>query len=199
MSKELIVFLRQATGAGVVEIQKALIEAGGDKDLAIDILRKRGQVKAMKKQGRETREGIIHAYIHANGRVGALVEVACETDFVARNEDFKNFAHELTMQITAANPLYLTTDDVPEEVKEKESQLYREEMQNAGKLKGKDDMMIKKILDGKLSKYYADACLMEQTYIKDDGVTIRELVEQITAKTGEKIEIKRFVRYAIGE
>ena len=191
--------MRQATGAGVVEIQKALIEAGGDKDFAIDILRKRGQVKAMKKQGRETREGIIHAYIHANGRVGALVEVACETDFVARNEDFKNFAHELTMQITAANPLYLTTDDVPEEVKEKESQLYREEMQNAGKLKGKDEMMIKKILDGKLSKYYADACLMEQTYIKDDGVTIRELVEQITAKTGEKIEIKRFVRYAIGE
>ena len=191
--------MRQATGAGVVEIQKALIEAGGDKDLAIDILRKRGQVKAMKKQGRETREGIIHAYVHANGRVGALVEVACETDFVARNEDFKNFAHELTMQITAANPLYLTTDDVPEEVKEKESQLYREEMQNAGKLKGKDEMMIKKILDGKLSKYYADACLMEQTYIKDDGVTIRELVEQITAKTGEKIEIKRFARYAIGE
>ncbi|KKU48056.1 elongation factor Ts [Candidatus Uhrbacteria bacterium RIFCSPLOWO2_12_FULL_46_10] len=199
MSKEIIISLRQATGAGIVEIKKSLEEAGGDKTKAVEILRKRGQAKAVKKQERETHDGIVHAYVHSNDRVGVLVEVACETDFVARNEDFKNFVHHVAMQVAAANPLYLKIEDIPEEVKEKELQLYREEMENAGKLKGKDEEMVKKILEGKLSKYYADACLLEQVSIKDDNMTIREMVDEITAKTGEKIEIKRFVRYAIGE
>lgn len=191
--------LRQSTGAGIVEIQKALAEANGDKNKAVEILRRRGAAKAIKRQERETREGIVHAYVHSNGRVGTLVEVACETDFVARNEDFKSFVHEVAMQVAAANPLYLKIEDVPEEVKEKELQLYREELEGAGKLKGKNEEMINKILEGKLAKYYADTCLLEQVSIKDDSVIIREMVEQITAKTGEKIEIKRFERYAIGE
>lgn len=199
MTKELIISLRQSTGAGIVEIQKALSEANGDKNKAVEILRKRGAAKAVKRQERETREGIVHAYVHSNGRVGALVEVACETDFVARNEDFKSFVHEVAMQVAAANPLYLKIEDVPEEVKEKELQLYHEELDGAGKLKGKSEEMINKILEGKLTKYYQDACLLEQLSIKDDSVSIREMVEQITAKTGEKVEIKRFVRFAIGE
>lgn len=199
MSKELIISLRELTGAGIVEIKKALEEADGDQEKAVDILRKRGKMKALKKQERKTHEGIVHAYVHANGRVGALVEVACETDFVARNEDFKNFVHEVAMQVTAANPLYVSKEDIPEEVKEKELQFYREEMESTGKLKGKNEEMVQKILEGKLSKYYADACLLEQVSIKDDSVTIREMVEQIIAKTGEKVEIKRFARYAIGE
>ncbi|OGL87414.1 elongation factor Ts [Candidatus Uhrbacteria bacterium RIFCSPLOWO2_02_FULL_48_12] len=199
MSKDLIVSLRQSTGAGIVEIQKALVEANGDKNKAVEILRRRGAAKAIKRQERETREGVVHAYVHTNGRVGAMVEVACETDFVARNEDFKSFVHEVAMQVAAANPLYLKIEDVPKEVKEKELQLYREELERAGKLKGKSEEMINKILEGKLAKYYADACLLEQVSIKDDSLTIREMVEQITAKTGEKIEIRRFVRFAIGE
>ena len=199
MSKDLIVSLRQSTGAGIVEIQKALVEANGDKNKAVEILRRRGAAKAIKRQERETREGVVHAYVHTNGRVGAMVEVACETDFVARNEDFKSFVHEVAMQVAAANPLYLKIEDVPKEVKEKELQLYREELEMAGKLKGKSEEMINKILEGKLAKYYADACLLEQVSIKDDSLTIREMVEQITAKTGEKIEIRRFVRFAIGE
>ena len=199
MSKDLIVSLRQSTGAGIVEIQKALVEANGDKNKAVEILRRRGAAKAIKRQERETREGVVHAYVHTNGRVGAMVEVACETDFVARNEDFKSFVHEVAMQVAAANPLYLKIEDVQKEVKEKELQLYREELEMAGKLKGKSEEMINKILEGKLAKYYADACLLEQVSIKDDSLTIREMVEQITAKTGEKIEIRRFVRFAIGE
>src|SRR3989338_6899550 len=153
MSKELIISLRQATGAGIVEIKKALEEADGDKTKAIEILRKRGQAKAVKKQERETHDGLVHAYVHSNGRVGALVEIACETDFVARNDDFKTFTHDVAMQAAAANPLYLTADDVPEEIKEKEMQIYREEMASSGKLKGKNEDMIVKILEGKLQKY----------------------------------------------
>ena len=199
MSKEAVLSLRQATGAGIVDIQKALTEANGDEAKAIEILRVRGQAKAAKKQDRETKEVIVASYIHANGRVGAIVELNCETDFVARNEDFKNFAREVAMHITAANPLYISPSDVPEEVREKEAQIYKEEMESQGKLKGKTDEMVQKILDGKLQKYYSDACLLEQTSIKDDGVTIGELLIQLTAKVGEKIVLKRFSRFGLGE
>ncbi len=199
MSKELVLSLRQQTGAGIVDIQKALEEAGDDEAKAIEILRKRGQAKALKKQDRETREGLVSAYIHANGRVGAMIELLCETDFVARNEDFKTFARELAMHVAASNPLYLSPEDVPEEVKEKEVQIYKEEMESSGKLKGKNEEMIEKILEGKLQKYYADACLLEQVSIKEEDRTIRELVADMTAKIGEKVVIKRFQRFAIGE
>ena len=199
MSKNLIISLRQSTGAGIVEIHKALEESGGDEAQALDILRKRGQAKAMKKQDRETRDGLVHAYVHSNGRVGALVEIACETDFVARNDDFKIFTHDVAMQVAAANPLYLTADDVSEEVKEKEMQIYREEMASSGKLKGKNEDMIVKILEGKLQKYYQDACLLDQPLIKDDTRTVRDALTEISAKVGEKVEIKRFVRFGLGE
>ncbi len=199
MSKEAVMSLRQQTGAGIVEVQKALEEAQGDETKAIEILRKRGQAKALKKQDRETHEGVVASYIHSNGRVGSMVELACETDFVARNDDFKNFARELAMHVAAANPLYLSREDVPEEVKEKEVQIYKEEMESSGKLKGKTDEMVEKILDGKLAKYYADACLLEQTSIKEEDQTIQDLVTAMTAKVGEKIVIKRFKRFAIGE
>jgi len=199
MSKEQILTLRQATGAGIVDIQKALEEAQGDEGKALEILRQRGQAKALKKQDRETREGLVHAYVHANGRVGVLVEVACETDFVARNKDFQNFAHELALQVAAANPIYLRPEDVPEEVKEKELQIYREELQSTGKLKGKTEEMVTKILEGKLGKYFVEACLLEQPSIKDESRTVRDLLTEITSKVGEKVEVKRFVRFAIGE
>lgn len=199
MTKDLIVRLRQSTGAGIVEIQKAVAEADGDEAKAVELLRKRGQAKALKKQDREAHEGVVHAYVHANGRVGAMVEVACETDFVARNQDFQNFVHDVAMQVAAANPLYLAPEDVPQEMREKEAQIYREEMESAGKLKGKTDEMIEKILAGKLQKFYQDSCLLEQTSIKDDSQTIRDLLISISAKVGEKIEIKRFCRFAIGE
>lgn len=191
--------LRRSTGAGISEVQRALEEARGDEERAIQILRARGAAKALKKQDRETREGLVHAYVHSNGRVGALVEVACETDFVARNKDFQDFAHELALQVAAANPLYLRPEDVPAEVREKEIQIYREELKSAGKLKGKSEEMVEKILEGKLQKFYQDACLTEQPSIKDDSRTVRDLLTEIRAKVGEKVEIKRFVRFAIGE
>src|SRR3989338_5460416 len=187
MSKEQILTLRQATGAGIVDIQKALEEAQGDEGKALEILRQRGQAKALKKQDRETREGLVHAYVHANGRVGVLVEVACETDFVARNKDFQDFAHELALQVAAANPIYLRPEDVPEEVKEKELQIYREELQSTGKLKGKTEEMVTKILEGKLGKYFVEACLLEQPSIKDESRTVRDLLTEITSKVGEKV------------
>lgn len=199
MSKEAVLSLRQQTGAGIVEIQKALEEAGGDEAKAIEILRKKGVAKALKKQDRETKDGIVASYIHANGRVGAMVEIACETDFVSRNDEFKAFARELAMQVAAANPLYLSPEDVPEEVKEKEKQIYREEMESTGKLAGKADDMVEKILDGKLNKYFTDACLLEQASIKDEERTIKDLVAEMTAKVGEKIVVKRFSRFALGE
>lgn len=191
--------LRQLTGAGINDIQAALTEANGDQEKALEILRVRGQAKALKKQDRETKEGLVASYIHSNGRVGTLVELACETDFVARNEDFKNFARELAMHVAASNPLYLAPEDVPQEVKEKEMQLYREEMQENGKLEGKNEEMIAKILEGKLQKFYTDACLLSQASIKDDSMTIADLIAQMTAKVGEKIAVKRFTRFALGE
>jgi elongation factor Ts len=197
MSKESVMSLRQTTGAGIVEIQKALEEAGGDEAKAIDILRKRGAAKALKKQDRETHDGVITSYIHANGRVGAMIEVACETDFVSRNDEFKSFARELAMQVAAANPLYISADEVPAEVKDKEMQIYKEEMETQGKLDGKSDDMINKILEGKLQKYYADACLLEQTSIKDEEITIKDMVAAMSAKVGEKVEIKRFARFSL--
>ena len=197
MTKQSVISLRQQTGAGVVDIQKALEEADGDETKAIEILRKKGAAKALKKQDRETHDGAVAAYIHANHRVGAMVELACETDFVARNQEFKDFARELAMQVAASNPLYLAPEDVPEDVKEKERQIYREELQSQGKLAGKSEDMIKKIIEGKLQKYYADACLLEQASIKDEGKVIKDMVAALTAKIGEKIVIKRFSRFAL--
>ncbi len=190
---KLIIKLRGTTGAGIVDCQKALEEAGWDYEKAIDLLRKRGQKVAANKQDRETREGIIHAYTHANGRVGALVEILCETDFVARNDDVKAFAHDIALQIAATNPLYVKPEDVPTAVVEKEREIYKEQM--AAEKKPED--IKEKIIAGKLAKYYQEVCLLKQPFIKDDSLTIEQLLIQMIAKVGENMQIRRFSRFAL--
>ena len=189
----LIMKLRNLTGAGIVDCQKALEESGGDYDKAIELLRKRGQKVAAAKQERETKEGIIHAYIHGQGRVGVLVEISCETDFVARNDEFKAFAHDVAMHIAAANPLYVKPEDIAAEVIEKEKEIYKEQM--AGE--NKPDEIKEKIIVGKLNKYYQETCVLNQQFIKDDSQTIQQLLQGIIAKTGENIQIRRFCRFSL--
>jgi len=185
--------LRAMTGAGIVECKKALEEAGGDLTAAAELLRKKGIVKAASKSDRQTSEGLVYAYIHGNGKVGAMVEVLCETDFVARTDGFKELCHELTLQIAAMNPLYVSSADIPAEAVEKEKEIYAEEFAGGNK----PPEMVAKILEGKLSKWYTDVCLMNQAYIKDEDKTVEEVVKEAIAKTGENIQVKRFVRYAM--
>ena len=185
--------LREKTNAGMMDCKKALSEAGGDLDKAVDILRKKGASLASKKSSRATKEGSISSYIHMNQRIGVLVEVNCETDFVARNDAFKNFVKELGMQIAAANPTYVTKDEVKEEDVQKEKDIIKE--QN----KSKPESALTKIVEGKINSYYQDVCLLEQPYIKDPKTTIKELLTEVIAKTGENIVIKRFTRYQLGE
>ena len=185
--------LREKTNAGMMDCKKALSEAGGDLDKAVDILRKKGASLASKKSSRATKEGSISSYIHMNQRIGVLVEVNCETDFVARNDAFKNFVKELGMQIAAANPTYVTKDEVKEEDIQKEKDIIKE--QN----KSKPESALTKIVEGKINSYYQDVCLLEQPYIKDPKTTIKELLTEVIAKTGENIVIKRFTRYQLGE
>jgi elongation factor Ts len=185
--------LRARTGAGMVDCKKALDESGGDIDRAAEILRAKGIAKADKKGERQTSEGLVHAYIHGAGKVGAMVEVLCETDFVARNEQFQEFVHDVAMHIAAANPLYMTPDEIPSEVVEKEREMAMEEF--AGSSKPQD--VIEKIAEGKLAKFYEDVCLMNQRFIKDEDKTMEELVKETIAKTGENIQLKRFVRFAL--
>jgi elongation factor Ts len=191
---KLISQLREQTGAGIVECKNALDEAGENIEKAIDILRKKGEIKAAKKSAeREAKEGLIHAYVHANGKVGAMVEVSCETDFVARNEEFQAMVHDIAMQVAATNPLYVKPEEIPEEVVSKEKQMYLEELQG----QEKPPAVVGKILEGKLEKYFEDVCLLRQPFIKDEDVTIEDLVNQKIAKIGEKIEVRRFVRFQI--
>lgn len=185
--------LRTLTGAGIVDCQKALEESGGDYDKAVELLRKRGQKVAAAKQERETKEGIVHAYIHGQGRVGVLVEISCETDFVARNDEFKAFAHDIAMHIAAANPLYVKPEDIPSEVIEKEKEIYKDQMAS----EKKPDEIKEKIIVGKLNKYYQETCLLNQLFIKDDSLTIQQLLAATIAKTGENIQIRRFCRFSL--
>lgn len=184
--------IREATGAGIMDVKEALIESGGDKDQAMEILRKKGVAKLAKKADRLAKEGLVESYIHGGGRIGAMVELNCETDFVARTEDFKNLARELAMHIAAANPLYVSIEDVPAEVIEKEKEIYKE--QSAGK---PDDVM-EKMIEGKLAKYYEEACLLEQPFIKDGDKKIRDLIAESTAKMGENVQVRRFARFMLG-
>jgi len=170
MTKDLIKEIRDLTGAGILEIKNALAEGENDKDKALEILRKKGALKAGKKADRVAEEGLVETYIHPGGRVGVLVEVNCETDFVARTDDFKNLAKELALHIAAANPLYVATADVPPEVIEKEKEIYKEQV------KGKPDEVIEKILEGKLAKYYEEACLMEQPFVKNPDQKVKDLI-----------------------
>ncbi|MFO7259558.1 MAG: translation elongation factor Ts [bacterium] len=187
--------LRERTGAGMMECKRALEETGGDMEAAIDILRARGAAKAAKRAGREAREGAIGSYVHMNGKIGVLVEVNCETDFVARTEDFQSLVRDLAMHIAAANPLAVTADQIPAEVVERERAVYREQAKN----EGKPEHLWDKIVEGKLKKFFQENALMEQAFVKDPDKTIQQLVTEVSARTGENIVVRRFVRYALGE
>lgn len=194
ITSDMIKELREKTQAGMMDCKKALVETNGDMEKAVEILRKKGLASAAKKMGREVTQGIVASYIHSNKKIGVLVELLTVTDFVARNEGFEALAKELSMQIAAVNPLYIKVEDVPREVVEKEREIYREQMKDSGKPQN----VIEKIVDGKLNKFYTDVCLLEQEYIKDSSVKIKDLIKQKIAAFGENIEIGRFVRYQIG-
>ncbi len=187
--------LREKTGAGIMDCKKALNETGGDIDKARDFLRKKGLADASKKAGRSSKEGVIRSYIHPGDRIGVLVEVNCETDFVAKNSEFLEFAKNIAMHIAAANPLYLKREEVPEEVVEKEKDIYRSQALDSGK----PEMVIDRIVDGKMGKYFSEVCLLEQSYVKDTDLTIKELIDSTIAKIGENISIRRFNRYQLSE
>jgi len=194
MSTQDIVKLREMTGAGMLDCKKALDESGGDVEKAAEILRKKGQAKAAKKSAeREAKEGLVHAYIHANGRVGAMVMLLCETDFVARNEVFQELLHDIAMQVAATSPLYLAPENVPEEVIQKEKDMIKEEMAD----ESKPADVLDKIVEGKIAKYYEEVCLMNQPFIKDEDITIADLINDKIATLGEKIEIGDFSRFSI--
>ncbi len=192
MSNDILKEIRELTGAGILEIKNALGEVNNDKEKAIELLRKKGIAKAGKKADRLAKEGIIEAYIHPGSRIGALAEVNCETDFVARTEDFKALVKDLALHIAAANPLYVSIADVPTEVVEKEKEIYKDQV------KGKPEDVVNKILEGKIAKYYEETCLMEQPYVKNADIKIKDLVSAAAAKMGENVVIKRFARFVLG-
>jgi elongation factor Ts len=187
--------LRDRTGAGMMECKNALTEAKGDKEAAIDILRARGAAKAAKRAEREAKEGSVGSYIHMGGRIGVLVEVGCETDFVARNDAFQQLVRDIALHIAASNPVALRREDFPAELVERERGVYREQMRESGKPENIWD----KIVDGKMEKFYAEQALMEQPFVKNPDITVGQLVTEVSSKTGEKIEVRRFTRYALGE
>ncbi len=191
---ERITLLREKTGLGMMDCKKALEEADGDIEKAIEILRKKGAEIATNRAGKETAQGIIAAYIHPGSRIGVMLEVDCETDFVARTDDFKNFANDVCMHIAAMRPLYLSPADVDSKFLEHEKEIAREQLANSGK----PEKIINQIIEGKIKKLYTEICLTEQTFVKNDQLTITDLTKQLMAKTGEAIKIKRFARFEIG-
>jgi len=190
-----IATLRDKTGAGMMAVKKALDEAHGDMEKAIDILRKTGVAKAAKRAGKIAAEGVVSSYIHAAGKIGVLVEVNCETDFVAKNEGFLSLVADIGLHIAAAGPKYLSPEEVPAEEMDREKDIYRVQLQN----EGKPAEMIEKILEGKMAKYYGDVCLLQQKFIKDEEKTIEQLLIEKTGEIGEKVSIRRFARYELGE
>ncbi len=195
ISAEMVKELREATGAGVLDCKKALQETDGDMEEAREVLRTRGLAEARKKSGRSTDEGIIDAYIHLKGKIGVLLEINSETDFVARTDDFSELAHNICMQVAAADPSYISRDDVPEDVVEQEKNILRQQAEE----EGKPEHIVEQIVEGRLEKFFSQVCLMEQTYIKDTDITVKELVNDAIATLGENIEINRFARFAVGE
>ena len=187
--------LREKTGAGILDCQKALTETGNDIEKAIDYLRQKGLAAAQKKAGRETNQGLIHAYIHAGGKIGVLIEVNCETDFVARNEEFKAFVNDLALQVAASSPFYVKREDVPADTVAKEKSIYEAQ----AKEMGKPPAAWTKIVEGKLNSFYEQVCLLDQPSIRDPKVTIGQLIQQTIAKLGENIAVPRFVRFKLGE
>lgn len=195
ISAAMVKQLRDKTGAGIMDCKEALSECEGDIGKAVDFLRTKGLATAAKRAGRAMEEGIIHAYIHMDGKLGVLVEVNCETDFVAKNEDFKEFAKNISMHIAATNPVGIKPEDVPQEVIDKEKEIYRAQVLEMGK----PEHIADKIVEGKLQKYFKDNCLMNQAYVRNPDITVADQLNEVIAKIGENITIKRFVRYKIGE
>jgi len=187
--------LREKSGAGIMDCKQALTESNGDIEKSIEFLRKKGLATAQKRAGRATAEGVVQSYIHMGGKIGVLVEVSCETDFVAKTADFAEFAKNIAMHIAATNPVGITAADVPAEMIEKEKEIYRAQALELGK----PEKMLDKIAEGKLNKFFKENCLMHQAYVKDPGLTIEDYQNDVIAKTGEKISIKRFARFQIGE
>jgi elongation factor Ts len=191
--------LREKTGAGMMECKKALTEAQGDEEKAIEILRKLGLASAKKKEGRIATEGIVGSYIHMGGKVGVLVEINCETDFVARGDEFQTFVKDIAMHICAVEPRYLTKEEIPVADLEREKQIFRDQVLADEKNKNKPEAVLEKILEGRLAKFYSEVCLLEQPFVKDNDLTISMLLQQVVAKLGENIRIRRFVRFKMGE
>jgi len=190
---DLIKKLREKTNAPMMDCKKALQEANGDLKTATEILKKRGQIVALKKAGRTAKEGVIESYIHSNNKIGVLLEVNCETDFVARNEDFRRFVRDLCMQIAASSPVYVLREEVPKSIVEREKDILKEQV------KGKPKKIVEKIVNGKLEKFYSEVCLMDQVFIKDDKIKIKDYLTTIIGKIGENIVVRRFVRFQVGE
>ena len=192
---QLVKELRDRTGAGFSDCKNALAESGGDIEQAINLLRKKGQAAAAKKAQRATSEGIVGSYIHAGGKIGAIVEVNCESDFVARTEDFQRLCHDLAMHVAATDPRFLRREQVTQEILDREREIFREQ----ARATGKPDPVIEKIVNGKMEKFYEENCLYEQHFIKDEGMSVKEMVDQLIAKIGENISIRRFARFKVGE
>jgi len=195
ISAAMVKQLREKTGAGIMDCKEALAECDGDISKSIDFLRKKGLATASKRSGRVMSEGVIKSYIHTGSKLGVLVEINCETDFVAKNDDFIEFAKNIAMHIAATNPVGIKPEDVPEEIINKEKEIYRAQAIETGK----PEKIIDKIAEGKLQKFYKDNCLMSQAYVRDPNVTIDDLLNSLIAKIGENITIKRFVRFQVGE
>ena len=187
--------LRDKTGAGMMDCKKALVESSGDMNKAVDFLRKSGITKAEKKSARAANEGLIYSYIHHGNRLGVLLDIGCETDFVAKTEDFKELAHNISMQIAATNPIALKREEVDPAIVSREKEIYSEQAASTGK----PEEVIKKIVEGKLNKYYQENCLLEQAFIKDSDKNIHDLISEVIATLGENISVNRFTRFAIGE
>ncbi len=195
ITADLVKELRAVTGAGVLDCRNALQQTGGDFNKAVELLREKGLATAAKKASREAREGIIGSYVHTGAKVAALVELNCETDFVARTPEFQQLAKDLAMQVVAARPQYVRPEDVPAEVIEREKQVYRSQLADSGK----PEQVIERIVAGKLEKFYEEVCLLRQPFIKDEGKTVQDLITQSVAKLGENIVVRRFVRYELGQ
>ncbi|WP_054031571.1 translation elongation factor Ts [Desulfatitalea tepidiphila] len=194
ISAAMVKALREKSGAGIMDCKEALASCDGDMEKAVDFLRKKGLATAAKRAGRATSEGTIQSYIHLGGKIGVMVEVDCETDFVAKTDDFVEFAKNLAMHIAATNPVAIVPEDVPEEILNREKEIYKAQALEMGK----PEKMIDKIVDGKLNKFFKDSCLLNQPYVKDPDKTITDYLNEVIAKTGEKITVKRFARFQVG-
>ena len=187
--------LRKTTGAGMMECKKALVEANGDPEKATDILRKSGAMKAAKRQDRETREGLVWSYIHMGGKIGVLVEINCETDFVARTNEFQQLAKDIAMHIAASSPDFIKREEVPAELLEREKSIYRDQAAQTGK----PENVLDRIVEGRLEKFYQEVCILDQPFIKNPDISVQQLIQEVAGKVGENVQLRRFARFQLGQ